>query len=164
MATTTRQRLAGGVVIGVAAIAFYLGTQFKGPGLGGSGSGEGSPASGGAAGSSTTEGSELAGDEAVMAVSATPPPEVQSPRVAVVISGNEYLLSTAGNEKDAILSSLEEVIQAVQAATGDRDGIRIRIFRTKDATAGAKDDLLAKLAEASIPLKAIQDMKASPDE
>ncbi len=166
MATTTRQRLAGGFVIGVAALAFYIGTQFKGPGLGGSGSGDGGPTPGPSTSPSTSAssgGSELVGDEAVLVTTSVPsvavPVTPPSPFIAVVISGNQYLLSTAGDETQATPAELTDVARAAIATSGEGRGIRVRIFRQKDATAGAKLDLFAKLGDAGIPSEAIQDMK-----
>lgn len=166
MATTTRQRLAGGFVIGVAALAFYIGTQFKGPGLGGSGSGDGGPTAGSPTNPSTSEASgesELAGDEAVLVTSSVPsvalPTPTPSPLIAVVITGNQFLLSTTGDETQATPAELTEVARAAIATSGEGRGIRVRIFRKKDATAGAKLDLFAKLSDAGISSEAIQDMK-----
>ncbi len=171
MATTTRQRLAGGFVIGVAALAFYIGTQFKGPGLGGSGSGDGGPTPGQPANPSTSTtpgGSELVGDEAVLATTSVPsvaiPTTPSSPLVVVVISGSQYLLSTTGDETQATPAELTEVARAAMAASGDGQGIRVRIFRKKDATAGAKIDLFAKLGDAGIPTEAIQERKEFLDQ
>jgi hypothetical protein len=160
--------LAGGFVIGVAALAFYIGMHFKGPGLGGSGSGDGGPAPGEATQPSTSgatesvpaTGTDIAGDEAVLAstgTSTTPTPA--SPLVTVIISGDKFLLSTTGDEGQATPAELAEVARAALAATGDGQGIRVRIFRKKDATAGAKLDLFSKLSDAGVPSEAIQDMK-----
>ena len=165
MATTTRQRLAGGVLIGVAAIAFYIGTQFKGPGLGGSGSGDGGPTPATAKGPSTS--SDLAGDEATMVSTTTPttltPPTSSSPLVAVVISGDKYLLSTTGDETQATPAELAEVVRAVLSASGDGQGIRVRVFRKKDATTGAQFDLSTKLGDAGVPSEEIQVMQTFLD-
>lgn len=168
MSSSSRQRLAGGLVIGVAAIAFYIGMQFKGPGLGGSGSGDGGPAPGEASQPSTSgttvpavsADTDIAGDEAVLASTRPSSPAVpESPRITVVISGDKYLLSTTGDQAQATPAELAEVARAALAATGDGQGIRVRIFRKKDATAGAKLDLFSKLNDAGIPSEAIQDMK-----
>ena len=168
MSSSSRQRLAGGVVLGVAAIAFYFGMLFKGPGLGGSGSGDGGPAPGEATRASTSGATEptlsgdtdLAGDEAVLASTrpATPPAPA-SPLIKVIISGDKYLVSTTGDEAQAAPADLAEVARAALAATGDGQGIRVRIYRKKDATAGAKLDLFSKLNDAGVPSEAIQDMK-----
>ncbi len=163
MATTTRQRLAGGVLIGVAAIAFYIGTQFKGPGLGGSGSGDGGPAPAASTTGPSTS-TDLAGDEATMVSTAVPvtvpvtatPTTPSSPLVAVVISGDKYLLSTSGDETQATPAELAEVIRAVLSAPGDGQGIRVRVFRKKDATTGAQVDLSSKLGDAGVPSEEIQ--------
>ncbi len=164
MATTTRQRLAGGVLIGVAAVAFYLGSQWQGPGLGGTGTGEGSPATGGANQMATdaekpdNATSDLVGDAAVL-VSTASPLTKPTPLVTVVISGNDYLLSTTGDQAAATPAELTDIARAALAAAGDSQGIRVRIFRKKDATAGAKLDLFAKLNDAGVPSEAIQDMR-----
>lgn len=163
MAITTRQRLAGGFVIVAVAVAFYLGMQFKGPGLGGSGSGDGDPAPGAAAGPRIAVGekapdSELAGDPPVL-VTITASSDKLPTLAAVVISGNEYLLSPMGDESKATPAKLADVARAARNAAGDGQGIRVRIFRKKDATAGAKIDLFTKLDDAGIPLESIQEMR-----
>ena len=166
MATTTRQRLAGGVLIGVAALAFYIGTQFKGPGLGGSGAGDGGPAPGEASSPSTATPTDLVGDEAIQATTAptpTTPTTPASPLVAVVISGDKYLLSTTGDETQATPAELADVVRAVLSASGDGQGIRVRVFRKKDATTGAQFDLSTKLGDAGIPMEEIQVMQAFLD-
>lgn len=170
MATTTRQRLAGGLVIGVAALAFYVGTQFNGAGLGGSGSGDGGPTAGQPARPSTSTApndSELVGDEAILVTtsipSVDPPIPPPSPLIAVVITGNQYLLSTTGDETRATPAELTDIARAANATAGEGRGIRVRIFRKKNATAGAKKDLFAELSEAGIPTEAIQDMRGFLD-
>ncbi len=163
MATTTRQRLAGGFVIGAVGVAFYLGMQFNGPGLGGSGSGDGGPAPGAATGpsvavSESAPDSELAGDPPVLVTTTTPSAKLPT-FVAVVISGSDYLLSATGDESKATPAKLSEVASAAVHSAGDGQGIRVRVFRNKDATAGAKIDLFSKLDDAGIPLESIQEMR-----
>lgn len=164
MATTTRQRLAGGVLVGVAALAFYLGTQFKGPGLGGSGAGDGGPAPGQAASPSTLPTTDLVGDDAIQATTVTTPATPTSPLVAVVISGDKYLLSTTGDETQATPAELAEVVRAVLSASGDGQGIRVRVYRKKDATTGAQFDLSTKLGDAGVPSEEIQVMQTFLDQ
>lgn len=157
MATTTRQRLAGGFVLGVAAVAFYIGMQFNGPGLGGSGSGDGGPVPGdpsSTAGAKPPE-SELVGDTAIL-VSTSAPAANPSTLVAVVITGSEYLLSPTGDVSEAVPAELAEVVRSVLSTTGDGQGIRVRVFRKKDATTGAQADLSTKLGDVGIPSEEIQ--------
>ena len=167
MATTTRQRLAGGVVIGVAALAFYLGMQFKGLGPGGSGSGDGSPTPAQTTGDSTQTPTDLVGNEAIQVTTSAHPtatvPTPSSPLVAVVISGDKYLLSTTGDETQATPAELAEVVRAALSAAGDRQGIRVRVFRKKDATTGAQFDLSTKLGDAGVPSEEIQVMQKFMD-
>ena len=163
MATTTRQRLAGGVLIGVAALAFYIGTQFKGPGLGGSGAGDGGPTPGQATSPSTATTADLVGDESIQATTVATPTTPSVSLMAVVISGDKYLLSTTGDETQATPSELAEVVRAVLSASGDGQGIRVRVFRKKDATTGAQFDLSTKLGDAGIPSEEIQVMQTFLD-
>ena len=162
--TTTRQRLAGGVILGVAAVAFYLGMQFKGLGPGGSGSGDGGPTPPQTNGASTQTPTDLAGDEAIQATTVATPTTPSSPLVAVVISGDKYLLSTTGDETQATPVELAEVVRAVLSASGDGQGIRVRVFRKKDATTGAQFDLSTKLGDAGIPSEEIQVMQTFLDQ
>lgn len=152
----TRQKLAGGAVIGVAALAFYLGTQWKGFGPGGTGTGFGTTATGtGEEVAPTTP--DLAGDEAVSV--ATEGSGVEAPQIlTVVMSGRDYSISTTGDLKTATVADLSEVAHAALTATGDKQGIRVRVYRKKDATVGILDDLKRKLDQVGIPSQAVQFM------
>ena len=54
-------------------------------------------------------------------------------------------------------STRNQIAQIVKQATGDDQGIRIRIERTKRATTGARSELLQALADAGISKESIQE-------
>ncbi|MEM9365145.1 MAG: hypothetical protein AAGD07_04050 [Planctomycetota bacterium] len=76
--------------------------------------------------------------------------------VDVVIDDGEYWVAF---EKEApaegralrAMQSLEQVIEAVQSATGDANGFQIRVSRTPQAVAAAEADLMNALEDADIP-------------
>ena len=72
----------------------------------------------------------------------------------IIAIANKNMITAQATPAD-----LAEVARAALAATGDGQGIRVRIYRKKDATAGAKLDLFSKLNDAGVPSEAIQDMK-----
>lgn len=155
MASSMRNRLAGGAVLGIAALAFYLGMNFKGPGLGGGGAGVGVITR------STEDGqpappvsSEIVGDDELMVASAgslAQPPAW----VTVVVDDPDYRLSTK-ELGDARPASLGEVAQAASLTTGDGQGIRVRIYKSKAARAGTLIDLQARLSEMGLKPESIQ--------
>lgn len=158
----TRQKLAGGAVIGVAALAFYMGTQWKGFGPGGTGTGFGTTATE----SGQTEEvrvPELVGDEAVLAstdaAGGTAAPQILS----VIVSRGDYWVSTSGDLTTTTEADLSEVAHAALTATGDPDGIRVRVHFKKDATVGVMEDLKRKLDQVGIPAQAVQFMDAPLD-
>jgi len=153
----TRQKLAGGAVIGVAALAFYLGTQWKGLGPGGTGTGFGTTATE----SGPTEevrAPELVGDEAV-SVATDASGRGSGPQIVfIIMSSGDYLVSTTGDLAQTKEADLSEVARAALTATGDAQGIRVRVYHKKDATVGVMDDLKRKLDQVGIPAQAIQHM------
>ena len=79
----------------------------------------------------------------------TVPAAPQSPLVAVVISGNEYLLSTTGEETQATPAKLTDVARAALAAPGDGQGIRVGrgFLRAGEDVQPAQDDHAAPAPE-----------------
>ena len=159
----TRQKLAGGAVIGVAALAFYLGTQWKGPGLGGTGTGFGTTANGTGEGEAPAA-AELVGDDAAPVASREAsgggtPHQI----LRVVVSGDDYLISTTDESNPSKVADLSEVAHAALVATGDPQGIRVRVQTKKDATAGAMDDLRRKLDQVGIPIEGVQFLETPLD-
>ena len=165
---TTRHKITGGLAVGALALAFYFGTQFKGPGLGGGGAGDG-PGEGVVVstdpGGTPTTGdpittptvTDLVGDGAGHGSSTSA--NKSDPLIAVVITGEGYLLSPTGDAAAATPAALADIGRAALSAQGDGQGIRVRIFRKRDATAGARLDLFTKLTDAGISSEAIQEMR-----
>ncbi len=164
MASSTRNRLAGVAVLGVAGLAFYLGMNFKGPGLGGGGDGVGVPT--GATGTGQGEvdladnplvrpPSEIFGDEALVSSGPTHP-AVKTELVTVVVDDPDYRLTNTSDIADAKPASLSEVAQAASLTQGDGQGIRVRIYKTKTARAGTLKDLELRLIEIGLNRDSIQ--------
>lgn len=81
------------------------------------------------------------------------PPDV----VYILIDGRNYLLRHgAADEASFQPASLDQVVQAAQAATGDDNGIRVRIAQKSSARETTERALRAKLDEAGIPGDAIR--------
>ncbi len=153
----TRQKLAGGAVIGVAALAFYLGTQWKGLGPGGTGTGFGTTATDSEATKEVRE-PDLVGDEAVSVDTSKSSSGAGPEIVSIIMSYEDYLVSTTGDLTQTKVANLSEVAHAALKATGDAQGIRVRVYHKKDATVGVMDDLKRKLDQVGIPAQAIQYM------
>lgn len=158
----TRQKLAGGAVIGVAALAFYLGTQWKGLGPGGTGTGFGTTATETGDAEETRQ-PELVGDEAVMASADAASGSTGPQILTVIVSRGDYLISPTGDLETTTEADLSEVAHAALTATGDPQGIRVRVHFKKDATVGVMEDLKRKLDQVGIPAQAVQFMDAPLD-
>lgn len=151
--------VAGGILV---AIGIYLGTLFQGweLGVGESGTGDKSPQ----AVSSPSRGPSLSDLADESASEGTSPPDASAERTAepvsgstkrldVIIDGREYLLvSSEGQSPQSI--SLEKLVGLIPAATGDDDGVRIRIIRRKSSRVTTELALQEKLTEAGVPADA----------
>ncbi len=155
-------RLVGVLVItgiGIGALLSYLLPDF-GFGLGTGGDvGIGNPPGSNAAG--TIVGT---GDESSESTAETPTDTPESTDTAgpvatvfVMIDGREYLLRRGPEGKAPYKSArLEQVVQAAQEATGDDNGIRVRIAQRSSSRETAERALRMKLEEAGIPGDAIR--------
>lgn len=77
--------------------------------------------------------------------------------VYVLIDGRNYLLRRGPEDKASFQpASLDEVVQAAQAAIGDDNGIRVRIAQKSSARETTERALRARLDEAGIPGDAIR--------
>ena len=143
-------------VLGLALVAgigvgIYLG-QFKGFGLGGgssSGLGTGD-------GNSTTSTS----DSVEKIVNVSQSNEDQEPAeiptvVRVLIDDRDYLLRSEKKGEKNVPISLPKLIQLIQSAPGDADGIRVRISMKTSARASAEETLKKELAAAGIDDSAV---------
>lgn len=92
-------------------------------------------------------------DDVAAATEEVPPTDV----VYVLIDKREYLLRRGPEGKASFKpASLEEVAQAAQAATGDDNGIRVRIAQKSSSRETTERALRAKLEEAGVPGDAIR--------
>lgn len=79
------------------------------------------------------------------------------PVVYVLIDGRDYLLRRGAEGQAAYKpATLESVVQAAQSATGDDNGIRIRIEQRTNARELAERALRSRLDDAGIPSDAIR--------
>lgn len=91
------------------------------------------------------------------ATQSTPEPVAPPAVVYVLIDGREYLLRPGPEGKAAFKPArLEEVVEAALSATGDDNGIRIRIAQKSSSRELAERALRAKLDEAGVPKDSIR--------
>lgn len=88
------------------------------------------------------------------------PLDTETPPVTVVyvlIDGRNYLLRRGTEDKVPFQpASIEEVLQAAQAATGDDNGIRVRIEQKSSARETTEQELKKSLHDAGIPADSIR--------
>lgn len=157
----TRQKMAGGVLVGAVALAFYLGTQWNGMGPGGTGTGFGTPTSGiGEEAVSATP--DLAGDESAATSQSSQNPASPVPEkvetLTVILSGDQIQIAKSGDLSQVTEADLSQVGHAAEAVPGDAQGIRVRVYHKKDATAGVMDDLKRKFSQLGIAPESVQYM------
>ena len=71
--------------------------------------------------------------------------------LVVLIDGHDYLLET-GTGDDVVYqpTSLEEIAEQAELATGDKNGVKVRVLRRVSARASAENALKDKLESAGI--------------
>ena len=148
-----RRKAVGAGALGLVALGIWLGQYFPGFGLGkGLGFGTGSDRSGTSQTDGAPERPQSGSPSAAVVGPDTAPQPVGMPpeRLRVIIDGDRYILAsgTSGTEGEALDPS--EIAQRAKSTTGDDQGIRIRIERTKRATTGARQALLEALDAAGI--------------
>ena len=154
-----RRKAVGAGALGLVALGIWLGQYFPGFGLGkGLGFGTGAPESGSSAKDDAESGRPSDASTTLVSIEspsrpATPPVEL----VRVVIDGDRFLVASDAGLGESKAVDATEIAQRVKATTGDDQGIRIRIERTKRATAGARQSLLKALDSVGIPRDARQE-------
>jgi hypothetical protein len=149
--------------LGLVGLGLWLGSKFGGFGLGdgfGLGKGPGTGASKSSEGS--TEGRpDGSGRYAVGLTGLNQPnvkPLAQPERILVIIDGHRLMVADSSDVDTGQELTATEIAERVKQATGDDQGIRIRIERTKRAQAGAQSELRQALSEAGIKKEEIQEM------
>lgn len=159
--TSLRKRATKWGLVGFAAVCLWLGGKLGFFGFGtGSGTGDGTGSGTGTAQSKGTDPSERPGADArvdLASLNRTKPPEEQLKRLRVVVDAEQLLIADSDTGTSGKPADATEIAQIVKHATGDDQGIRIRIERTKRATTGARSELLQALADAGIEKEAIQE-------
>lgn len=149
-----KRKALGAGAVGLIALGIWLGQYFPGFGLGkGLGFGTGTTES---TGPSKEDGSNprpasSSPSATVASHQTTSLPAVEAPeRLRVIIDADHYILASGETGTEGKTLDATEIAQRAKATTGDDQGIRIRIERTKRATAGAKQALFEALDAAGI--------------
>ncbi|WP_437229866.1 hypothetical protein SH661x_001663 [Planctomicrobium sp. SH661] len=156
------RNLVGGAVIGALALGIWLGSFWKGPGLGGSGTGFGTSSQTGSSDEAALDRVHVSGD-LVGAAAGTAKTQPQEPEVVptdmmtIVIYGNEYRLVDGEAPQSGKVLTLNEIADRAKQLTGTPEGIRVRILKGKSAQEGARADLLKYLAENGVKREEIQE-------
>jgi hypothetical protein len=142
-----RKRIIGVAAVGLVALGIWLANWWKGPGLGGSGTGDETQVNLQTESQSppARPSSPAAGDGQTSLPG--PPPDV----LTVMIAGSEYRVQA--NESAAAEfapASLSKVVEQATEVPGDTQGIRVRVLRHVTAQQGARSDLFEALQQAGI--------------
>jgi hypothetical protein len=161
-----RGKLAAGAALGLIALGIWFGMNFRGPGLGGSGTDDG--AGEGAGGEATRTGSgddsptnvSVAVDgDAPLAARPETPDGAGPATLQVMVYESGYRLPKAladSASADAATAdqfapaTLEQVVAQAQAAKGNESGIKVLILLHKSSTVGARNDLVKALQDAGL--------------
>ena len=158
-----RRRVVAGGAVGILALGIWLGSWFRGFGLGGGDGGEQvSDANGGIPATvAPDEVSVDLGQETVLKSPAgTGSDEAKSGTVAVLVTGDSYLLARAPFEDATALpaplsqhfvpAELTAIVSQAQSVPGTESGIRVRVYQHKSSTIGAYSTLLQALKDAGL--------------
>lgn len=145
-----KRNVLGAALVAGIGLGIYFG-QWKGFGLGG-GSSSGLGTSAGetqaslGTGEIINETTEFTKDDVQI-----PVPEV----VRVLIDEEQFLLRQANDGTKDVPITLSKLIQLIERAPGDRDGLRVRIYERLTARASAEEELKKALVAAGIQDSAV---------
>ena len=156
-----KRNVLGAALVAGIGVGLYLG---KLPGIGNGGNGFfgfGVPADNKR---TDSEGDDKSSDDAISLpapVESTPADSdaIPSDVVRIAIDEHKYLVQSKGKE---IPIALSDLVEHVKKATGDVDGIKLKIFEKETARAKAEEDLKAALAEAKIDEKQVLWLASTP--
>ena len=152
---------AGGAAI--LALGFWLGSMFRGPGLGG-GDADGSTDEDGVPATVGTEdvSADLGNVVVVQPAGANAADAARSApdTLAILVTGDRYLLAKTPFEDATSLPpplsqhfspvELEAVVARAQAVAGSKSGIKVRVYQHKSSTVGSYTTLLQALKDAGL--------------
>lgn len=154
------RNLFAGAVVGALAVGIWLGSFWKGPGLGGLGTGFGT----GSAENEPVSLDSIRVDSSSAKSTSNPVLETNVPlddvpkeMMTVVIYGSEYRLVDGETPQTGKLLTLNEIAARAKQLTGTPEGIRIRILKGKNAQEGARADLMQILTENGVKREEIQE-------
>jgi hypothetical protein len=82
----------------------------------------------------------------------------------VVIDGRDYALRQSGDVKDEYVpTSLNEVVAMAKESPGNRDGVRVRVYRRGTALPSAEEALQRALQDAGLGESTVQMMEGQLD-
>ncbi len=143
-----KKRIVAVFAVGLVGLGVWLASLglWKGPGLGGSGTGDG-PGNGARIGLTSGGGpSTEPGDSSTSDVPPTPPADV----LTVLIQGGGYLVEQAAAPGTFVPATKEQITRFAEAASGDATGVRVKVMRHKSAQQGARTDLFEALQQAGL--------------
>ena len=153
-----KRNVLGAALVAGIGLGIYLG-KFDGFGWGGSGS-SGFGSSGDETNVSLESGepskSRLeTADNVTPAADEDPDPVADQKVVRVVIDEESFLLRSAKDGSGDVPISLPKLTRLIEKATGDADGLRVRIYEKLTARPAAEESLKKALTAAGIPDSAV---------
>lgn len=148
-----RNILGAALALGIG-LGIYLG-QFKGLGLGGSGSwGIGTSGNGTSSNGSSSDDIQATTSADINDLGEPDSAQAVKPSqvVKVLIDDRKYLLQ---EPKPEMVIALPKLIEQIKAATGDEHGTRVRIYQSPNARVSMDENLKQALVDAGIPDSAV---------
>lgn len=149
-----RKRLMAVAAIGLLVAGAWLGNLFRGFGLGGTGTGEGTTdAPTGDVHVSLTSNESVPVVKPPTAAPATAEGAPVSDDVLTVLVDSDQYATQSGEDASAKFepATLESIVELAKARKGDAHGLRVRLRFKRDSQSGATSDLYSALQAAGIP-------------
>lgn len=153
MRLLSKRNILGAVLIAGIATGVYLSDYLKGWGLGGGPGISGSNASKGTLNTGADSGDDK---NTAATVDSTPnyapdesvahPPQV----LKVVVADRSFFIRETGEVPELTQVDLKQIVRRAKAATGDDDGIRVRVYRKSSSRASVEVELRDALVAAGI--------------
>ncbi|MEZ5944725.1 MAG: hypothetical protein R3C18_25335 [Planctomycetaceae bacterium] len=155
------RKTGGGIVVGAIVLGIILGQFWKIPGLGvNDPQTDSSEAEMDDVNENESNGGLDGAESAVSVADGSASNESKEEAIIVVVYGGGYRITRAMDSETGIDVELASVVEQAQNATGDSDGIRVRLLLHQSAQEGARFDLLEALKEAGLKSEQIQQFDA----